>query len=87
MEIIVPWRLTGLMNLILILAGLINIQGKESYLCEFLPKTHIGLYLDIYGLIFFFDLGLMIETTKFYILIPVWITLTFNQGHICMRNE
>ena len=29
-------------------------------------------------------LGLMIETTEFYILVPVWMILTFIQGH---RNQ
>ena len=29
----------------------------------------------------------MIETSKLYILISVCMTLTFIQGHICMRNQ
>ena len=29
----------------------------------------------------------MIEITKLYILISVWMTLIFIQGHSCMRNQ
>ena len=29
----------------------------------------------------------MIETTKLYILIPVYLFLTFVEGHSCMGNE
>ena len=29
----------------------------------------------------------MIENTKLYILILVWMTLIFIQGHSCMRNQ
>ena len=32
-------------------------------------------------------LGVMIETTELYILMSVWMTLTFIQGHSCMRNQ
>ena len=31
-------------------------------------------------------LGVTIDTFKLYILISVWITLAFIQGHSCMRN-
>ena len=30
---------------------------------------------------------MMIERATLYILIPDWMTLTFIQGHSCMRNE
>ena len=43
---------------------------------------HVGLYSDIYRPISF-KLGMMIETTKFYILISVWMTLT--QGNCCIE--
>ena len=29
----------------------------------------------------------MVEINKLYILMSVWMTLTFIQGHICMRNQ
>ena len=32
-------------------------------------------------------LGIMIKTTKLYILISVWMTLMFIEGHSCMRNK
>ena len=47
---------------------------------------NIDLYSDIYRLISF-KLGMVIETTKFYILKSVWMTLTLIQGHSCMRNQ
>ena len=43
------------------------------------------LYSDIYRLISF-KFSMAIETTKLYILILVWMTLTFSQGHSCRRN-
>ena len=46
---------------------------------------NICLYSDIYRISF--KLGLMIETTKFYILILVWMTLVFIQGHSYMRTQ
>ena len=45
-----------------------------------------GLYSDNYRPISF-KLGAMIVTPKLYILISVWVTLTFSQGHSCMRNQ
>ena len=36
---------------------------------------------------FSFKLGLLIKTTKPYILISVWKSLTFIQGHSCMKNK
>ena len=30
---------------------------------------------------------MMIGTTKLYIFISIWMTLTFIQGHSCMRNK
>ena len=42
---------------------------------------HLHLQTD-----FFFRLGMMIETTKLYILISGSMTLIFIQGHSCMRN-
>ena len=76
-----------MMNLIFILCRPFNIQGKEHYLRDlfFILKTttaattaktfNVGLYSDICGLISF-KLGMMAESTKLYILISVWMTLT-----------
>ena len=34
-----------------------------------------------------FNLGMMIDTTRLYIFISGWMTLTFIQSHSCMKNE
>ena len=34
-----------------------------------------------------FKLGILVESTKLYIFISVWMALTFIQGHICMGNQ
>ena len=49
-------------------------------------KKEVGLYLDIFGL-FSVKNGMMVGTTKVYSLIPVWMTLTFRQGHSYMRKQ
>ena len=46
---------------------------------------YIGLYSDIYRPISF-KLVMIIETSNLYILIS-WMTLTFLQGHSCIRNK
>ena len=48
-------------------------------------KENVGFYLDIYRPMFF-KLGRMIETTKLYILISVWMTLTFS-SHSCVVTQ
>ena len=35
----------------------------------------------------FFKLCMVIVITEFYILILVWVTLTYMQGHCGMRNQ
>ena len=49
-------------------------------------KNHVGLYLDIYWLISF-KLGVIIQIAELFILVPVLVTLTFIQGHGCIRGE
>ena len=74
------------MNLIFILSCLFNIQGKEPYLYDFIKKKRLWLqfrHLQTYS----FKLRMMIKTTKLNILISVWMTLTFIQGHNCVRNK
>ena len=51
-----------------------------------LENFGIDLYSDIYRMISL-KLDMMIETTKLYIFIRVWMTLTFIQGLGCMRNQ
>ena len=66
--------------------SMIYFHGNELYL-HYFEKTlyKIGLCLDAYELIFF-KLGMMIDMTKLYILIPVLMTLTVIQGHRVMKN-
>ena len=80
-------KIVSVMNLILILSHLFNIQGREPYLCDFVQRTRtVPWYSDICGLISFKS-GVIIETSKLYILISVWITLTFIEDLSCMRNQ
>ena len=46
----------------------------------------VGLHSDIYRLISF-NFGIIVVTTELYILIPVWMTLSFLQSHSYMRNQ
>ena len=88
-EFAILLRLVGVMNLILILSHPFSIQGREPNSCDFIEKRkkiNVFLYSDIYGSVSF-RLGLMIKITKLYILISVWMTLTFIQGHSCMNNQ
>ena len=67
---------SGVMNLIFILCCPFDVQGREPYLCDFVKKDiNDCLYSDIYRPVSF-NLGLMIETTKLYILVSVLINLT-----------
>ena len=50
-----------------------------------LKNLNAGLHSDIHRVISF-KLGMMMGTSKLYSLMPVWMTLTFIQGHSCMRN-
>ena len=80
-------KLIAVMKLMLISSCPFSIQGGESYLSDFVKKTfNICFCLDIYRPNFF-KLGLMIGTSALYILISVWMILTFIQGHNCARNQ
>ena len=50
-----------------------------------LKNFNVGLYADIYRPISF-NLSMMIEIPKLYILVQVWMTLTFVQGHSCITK-
>ena len=47
---------------------------------------HVGLHLDIYELVWFI-LGIMIDATELYSLIPVEVILTFIQGHMDAKRQ
>ena len=49
-------------------------------------KLNVGVYSDIYRPISF-KLFMMIRTINPYILISVWMTLTFIQGNSCIRKK
>ena len=66
-------RLVGVMNFMFILSWSFSFQGRE-------PFFYIVLDLFRHLLTKFFQ-------TMLYICIPVWKSLTFTQGHSCMRNE
>ena len=51
-------------------------------LFHFMESFNAGLHLSIYRLISF-KLGVMIKTTKIYILRSVWMTLTFIITVVC----
>ena len=71
-------RLVDVMNLILILSRPFSIQGSEPYLCDFsLKKTNKHCLV-------FRHLETDFQALNF---ISVWITLTFIQGHSCMRYQ
>ena len=58
---------------------MIIIQGRELNFSDFEGSMfQIGLCLDTYKL-FSFKLDMMIDMTKLYILLPVWMTLTLTQ--------
>ena len=50
------------------------------------PTSNIGLGSDI-DVLFSFKLGMVIDITKLYSLIPVWMTLTFIQGRSWLRKQ
>ena len=56
-----------------------TIQGREPYLCDIVGKK-VFKHLKT-------KLGLVKEITKFYVLTPIWMTLTFIQGHSCMGSQ
>ena len=76
-------RLAGVLNLILILSCLLNIPGRQPCICDFVKKQKqkkkqsktfkVRLFSVIYGPISLKP-GMMVGTTKLYILMSVWMT-------------
>ena len=69
-------------------------KGENPTCVISLEKKNVVLYSDIYGSVssdiygsISFRLVVMVRTTELYILIPVWMTLTFIEGHSCIRNQ
>ena len=72
-------QLVGLLKLLLNLFCAVNIQERELCLDDFITYTsYTGQCSDIYKLICY-NLYMMLNTTKLFSLIPVWMTLTFTQ--------
>ena len=75
----IDWKLIGVMNLTLLLCH--PYSREKTLLYDFVKNNfNVGLYSDIYRSIAF-KLGMMRETAMLYVLISVWMTLTFVQGH------
>ena len=86
MEVSIPLRLVGVM--IVILMYLVHPVFKAedpTYVISF--KKNVTLVCNKNLQTDFFKTGNMIETSYFYTLLSVWMTLTFIQDHGCMTNQ
>ena len=64
----------------LCLLHVISTQGKELLLSDFIKYTfNIGLHLGTYEPSSV-ELGIVVDMTKPYVLMPVWMSLTFAQS-------
>ena len=63
-------------------------KGIRNLTCVISGKEGLALtcFLDIFRLIYF-KFCVLIETAKLYILMLVWMTLTFMQGYSLVRNQ
>ena len=90
MEFGVLLRLVSVMNLTLLLSHHLIYKGENLIrvilLLKKKPNFDVGFCSDIYTPNSFKHC-VMIEITMLYILMSVWITLTFIQAHSCMRNQ
>ena len=87
MELGLLLRLGDVMNVILCYLLHSIFKGDNPTWVIFVETDfQVGLYSDFYSLVSF-KLYMMIETTKLYILMSVWMPLTFIQGYNCMRNK
>ena len=80
-------RLVGVMNLILIVSHSFNIQGRDSCLCDFFSIKNVTLACIQTFTDWLIKLVLVMEITKLYSLILVWMTLTFVQGQLYIKLE
>ena len=86
MEFGILLRLDDVTNLTLILFVHSILEGENPIYVVSLKTLTLPCIQTFTGW-FLSKVGMMIETTKFYILISVWVTLMFIQGHRCMRNQ
>ena len=76
----------GFLKFMLDVFYMISVQGREPYLGNYIEYSfNFVLCFDAYEPISF-KLGMMIDMTSLYCLIPVWIILTLIQGHWLMRK-
>ena len=74
------------LKLMLSLFHMINIQGREPYIGDFINIAfYTGILLDAYETIYV-KLGMIIDASNLYSLIPVWITLICILGHSIRRK-
>ena len=95
-EVAMLLKLVCLMNVILSFISLDQFWRERTLVMRFLQKNRkkkkerkkisVGFCLDNYKLNSF-KLGMIIETTKLYILITVLMILTVNLGHSHVRNQ
>ena len=85
MKFVVLLRLVDVLNFILIYVVHAVFEGENTTYMILLKKK-IGLYSEIYGRISF-ERDRMVKTTMLYILISVWMTMTFIQGHSCVKSQ
>ena len=71
---------------VIINAFVLYILIPMSYLCNIVKNVIIALSSDIYKMIYF-KLSVVIETTVIYMCLFVMATLTFIQGHSCIRHQ
>ena len=80
------FTLFHLMKLILIISCPIYGQGREPNLCDFVRKASILACIQIFTGQFFVQTRYD-DTTERYILLTVWVILTFIEGHSCKRHQ
>ena len=71
----------GLLKLMLNLFCTITIQGRELCWCDFMKYMFNSVMCQDICEPICVILGMLLNTTKLYCLIPVWMTLMFTQGH------
>ena len=63
-----------------ILSKIYVIEENNFYYTDCIKNMNIGMHLDVYEPLWF-KLGMMMGVTELYILILVYLTFTFVQGH------
>ena len=80
------WNIKFHMTFVIHLSCPIGMEGRKYFYDFCTKRINIGLYSNIYRLMSF-KLGMIIKTSELYIFVSVWMTLTFIQGHGCVRKK